>query len=89
MLVMMGGVIIMERLQQIISALTELSGENTVPRNVKSQLARAVAVLNGDEEHRIKVSKALEELDEVIDDPNMQPYVRTQLWNIVSLLEAV
>lgn len=86
---MMGGVIVMERLQQIINALTELSGDNTVPRNVKNQLARAIAVLNSDEEHRIKVSKALEELDEVIDDPNMQPYTRTQLWNIVSLLETV
>lgn len=81
--------ITMERLQQIIDALTELSGDNTVPRNVKNQLARAIAVLTGDEEHRIKVSKALEELDEVIDDPNMQPYTRTQLWNIVSLLETV
>lgn len=79
----------MERLQQIIDALTELSGDSTVPRNVKSQLARAITVLSGDEEHRIKVSKALEELDEVIDDPNMQPYTRTQLWNIVSLLETV
>ena len=89
MLLMMGRVITMERLQQIIDALAELSGDNTVPRNVKNQLARAITVLNSDEEHRIKVSKALEELDEVIDDPNMQPYTRTQLWNIVSLLETV
>lgn len=81
--------LMMERLQQIIDALTELSTDNTVPRNVKNQLTRAIAVLNSDEEHRIKVSKALEELDEVIDDPNMQPYTRTQLWNIVSLLETV
>ena len=79
----------MERLQQIIDALTELGSDNTVPRNVKNQLTRAIAVLNNDEEHRIKVSKALEEIDEVIDDPNLQPYTRTQLWNIVSLLEAV
>ncbi len=79
----------MERLQQIIDALTELSGDSTVPRNVKNQLARTIAVLSSDEERRIKVSKALEELDEVIDDPNMQPYTRTQLWNIVSLLETI
>lgn len=79
----------MERLQQIIDALTELGSDNTVPRNVKNQLTRAITVINSDEEHRIKVSKALEEIDEVIDDPNLQPYTRTQLWNIVSLLEAV
>jgi len=82
-------VLMMERLQQIIDALTELGSDNTVPRNVKNQLTRAITVINSDEEHRIKVSKALEEIDEVIDDPNLQPYTRTQLWNIVSLLEAV
>ncbi len=78
----------MDRLQQIIEALTELSGDNTVPRNVKGQISRAIEILSSSEDHRIKVSKALEELDEVIDDPNMQVYTRTQLWNIVSLLEA-
>lgn len=89
MLLKMVEVLMMERLQQIIDALTELGSDNTVPRNVKNQLTRAITVINSDEEHRIKVSKALEEIDEVIDDPNLQPYTRTQLWNIVSLLEAV
>lgn len=78
-----------ETLRQITDALGELTGDSSVPRNVRNQLAHTLHILTGAEEHRIKVSKALEELDEIIDDPNMQPYTRTQIWNIVSLLETV
>jgi len=28
-------------------------------------------------------------LDEVSDDNNIQPYTRTQIWNIASMLEAL
>ena len=34
-----------------------------------------------------KINKALHELEEVAEDTNMQPYTRTQIWNVVSLLE--
>ena len=78
-----------ETLRQITDALGELTGDSSVPRNVRNKLAHTLQILNGGEEQRIKVSKALEELDEIIDDPNMQPYTRTQIWNIVSLLETV
>ena len=30
--------------------------------------------------------KALQELDEISDDPNIPSFTRTQIWNIVSIL---
>ena len=90
----MGGIILeegdaLERFTQILEALGELREDRAVPRNVRSQLERAVAALSCAEDHKLKISKAMEELDEIIDDPNMQPYTRTQIWNIVSMLEQV
>jgi len=34
-------------------------------------------------------NKALDELDELVSDNNIQQYTRTQIWNVVSLLEKI
>ena len=90
----MGGIILeegtsIERFARILRALQELSEDKAVPRNVRTKLDTATQALSTEEEQKIKISKAMEKLDEIIDDPNMQPYTRTQIWNIVSMLEQV
>lgn len=80
-----------ERIQNIVEALQELSQDNTVPRNVKSKVTEVIETLkdgNGDEVS-IKINKALSTLDEISDDTNLQPYTRTQIWNIASMLEMI
>jgi uncharacterized protein (UPF0147 family) len=37
----------------------------------------------------LRVDKAQQELEEISADANLQPFTRTQLWNIVSLLETI
>ena len=34
-------------------------------------------------------SDAISTLDEILQDPNMPPYTRVKLWNVMSLLEAI
>ncbi len=80
----------MEEMTQIIEAISELQNDNTVPKNIKTKLQGVTIILQGkDEEISIKVNKALDELEELSDDANIQSYTRTQLWNIVSLLESI
>lgn len=76
-----------ERLTGIINALEELAQDNTVPRNIKAQVANIIEFLKEDEELPVRVNKALSELDVISDDTNIQPYTRTQIWNIASMLE--
>lgn len=76
-----------DRIQEIIDVLQELLEDSSVPKNVKNKLQSTVEVLREDAEASIRVNKALNELDEVADDTNLQSYTRTQIWNIVSLLE--
>ena len=69
--------------------LNELKDDNTVPKNVRLKIEKVIQVLNGEKEKSIKVSKAINEMEEIADDMNLQSYTRTQVWSVVSALEKI
>ncbi len=75
------------QISEIIEVLTEVGNDSTVPRNVKQKLEGIMGILNEPLEISIKIDKALQELEGVTEDNNLQPHVRMQIWNIVSMLE--
>jgi len=79
----------MDQLTMVVAALRELEGDAQVPKNVKNTIANAIKTLEQDGEMSIKVSRALQELEQLTEDNNMQSYTRTQIFNIVSLLEVL
>jgi hypothetical protein len=77
-------------LQGLIESLEEVKTDSTVPKNVKSKIQEIITVLKDDSlELSIKVDKAQAELEEISSDTNIQSFTRTQLWNIVSMLETL
>lgn len=74
---------------QLFEYLDGICEDHTVPRNIKSKIGHVLEILKSKEEDGIKLNKALNILDEISDDDNIQPYTRTQIWNIVSMLESV
>ena len=78
-----------EQINEIISNLEELQKDTTVPKNIKIKIQGIVSILKEGTEQSIRINKALNALDEIADDANLQSYSRTQLWNIVSLLEKI
>ena len=78
-----------EMLDQIHGIITELKEDHSVPRNVISKLESMEKIFQNGEDLYIKVDKALQMVDEIIEDSNLQPFIRTRLWNISSLLESV
>lgn len=76
-------------MKQVLFALHELQDDECVPKNVKTKVVQTLSVLNEDGEISIRVSKALAELEALMDDVNVEAHTRSQLFNIVSLLEAV
>lgn len=79
-----------DRLQVVVSLLRELEGDVQVPKQVKVRIAATIKLLEVDSaELRMNVSRAVSELEELAEDSNMQPFTRTQLFNIVSQLEGV
>jgi uncharacterized protein (UPF0147 family) len=74
-------------LDSIVVALKELVEDNTVPKNIKTKLNEIIDALSSEDEVSIRINKALNMLDEISDDNNIQAYSRTQIWNIASMLE--
>jgi len=75
--------------ENIGATLSELKDDVTVPKNVRLRVEKVIRVLNDKTENDIKVSKALNELEEIADDVNLQSYTRTQVWNVISALEKI
>ena len=79
----------MDQINDVIEVIEELCEDTTIPRNIKTKFQEIISALKDDSETSIKVNKALHNLDEIGDDSNLQPYIRTQIWNIVSILESI
>jgi len=81
----------MNNLSEIIHILKELQEDNTVSKNVKNKVAEMQKDLEGckDDELSLKVNKILCELEELSNDVNLPVFVRTQIWNLTSMLETI
>jgi uncharacterized protein (UPF0147 family) len=76
-------------LNPILGLLNEIIEEPSTPKNVKEKMIELSKLLNADSDVSMKVHKVLNELDEIVNDSNMQQFTRTQIWNVVSLLEKI
>ena len=70
-----------------ITSLSEINEDNSVPRNVRMQIQTILSTFKDQVELPIKVNKALNVLGEISNDVNLQGYTRTQIWNVMSMLE--
>lgn len=75
--------------ETIVLSLNEIQEDATVPRNVRSRIQNIINHLKAEIELPIKLNKALNDLGEIANDVNLQSYTRTQIWNIMSVLEKI
>lgn len=79
-----------ERMKQALVVLGEVSEDTTTPRNIRRAAKDSVNALQTTEyTPAVRAANAISNLDEILQDPNMPPYTRVKLWNIMSLLEAI
>jgi len=79
-----------EEISAINDILDEVANDKTVPRNVRNAVLAAKADMANEKlDMELRVSSAVSVLDEVANDINLPPYSRTQVWKIVSKLEAL
>ena len=77
----------MDELQTITYSLAEIKDDSSIPKNVRENIEKTIIILGNNSETSIKINKALDLIGDVADDINLQPYTRTQLLDIVSILE--
>ncbi len=75
--------------EEVIQILDQVSKDRTVPRNIRLKCEESIKILQNDkEELAIRLNTVISTLDELSNDPNIPMYTRTQIWNIVSMLES-
>ena len=75
-----------DNLQEVITRLEELREEFGSNKKLKEKINVVILILNQDAE--LTIEKALSELEE-LNSLNLPSYHRTQLWDVVSLLESL
>jgi len=70
--------------------LGQVSEDTTTPRNIRRAAKNSMDTLQSEDYTLgVRASNAISILDEILQDPNMPPYTRVKLWNVMSLLEAI
>jgi uncharacterized protein (UPF0147 family) len=77
-------------LEGALQLLEQICEDRTIPKNIREQCESAKNMLGQEEkEVRVKIDAVLEVMDNISEDPNLPIYARTQIWNIVSMLESI
>ena len=74
-----------EILQEALESLEMLQEDQDASKRIKEKTHKVITLLNSQEE--MSISKALMELEE-LNSNEISSYLRTQVWDIVSLLES-
>ena len=78
------------KIKQAVMVLAEVSEDSTTPRNIRRSAKDAMNTLqSGEYTPAVRASNAVSLLDEILQDPNMPPYTRVKLWNVMSFIEAI
>ena len=78
-----------DQLQQVVEVLEDLKEDPTTPKSVKQRIQNAINELHNNKERNIAIHKALNQLDELADNAHMESFTRSQIFNIMSLLESL
>jgi len=77
-------------LDDAMSSLNQLSTSHSTPRNIRKSITSLLEELKSEEySMSVRAANTTSLLDDITQDPNMPSYVRTSLWQIVSMLENI
>jgi len=79
-----------QSLENALQTLNQLATSHSTPKNFKKTINELINDLKL-EEHSISVraANAISSLDDITQDPNVPSFVRTSLWQVVSVLESI
>lgn len=76
--------------EEIIPLIEQIVNDRTVPRNIRARSEESIKILKDEKQDvAIKINTVISYMDEISNDPNIPMYTRTQVWNIVSILESM
>ncbi|MEW6295487.1 MAG: UPF0147 family protein [Candidatus Diapherotrites archaeon] len=74
----------------VVELMEIVINDTSVPRNIRRAVEEArEKVKEGKEESSVNISSAIYVLDDISNDINMPSHTRTDIWTIISQLEAL
>ncbi|MBS1263614.1 MAG: hypothetical protein MAG715_00797 [Methanonatronarchaeales archaeon] len=78
-----------EDIEDSLEMLEGIRSDESIPRNIRKAAEEASGALRDESLDKVvKVSRALNSLESVIEEPNVPVHARTQIWSVASRLEA-
>ena len=79
-----------EKRDKAVQILEAVANDVGTPRNIR-RIAKAAAdeLFNEKYAPAVRAANAIEMVEEIINDPNMPVFTRTQLWMAISILETI
>ena len=76
--------------EDVIPLIEQIANDRTVPRNIRARCDESIRILQNEKEDvAVRVNTVISNMDGISNDPNIPMYTRTQVWNIVSILESI
>ena len=79
-----------ESLNSAIQTLNQLASSHSTPKNFKKTISELIVDLKSEEYSvSVRAANAISSLDDITQNPNVPSFVRTSLWQAVSVLESI
>ena len=79
-----------QSMESAIQTLNQLATSHSTTKNFKKTISYLITGLNSTEYSiSVRAAKAISSLDDITQDPNVPSFVRTSLWQAVSVLESI
>ena len=79
-----------QSLENAIQTLNQLATSHSTPKNFKKTINDLIIDLKSEENSiSVRAANAISSLDDITQNPNVPSFVRTSLWQAVSVLESI
>ena len=76
------------QIEEVVALMDEVIEDTSVPRNIRKSVEEAKNKVEA-EADATGLSMAIYMLDDISNDINMPSHTRTEIWDIISRLEAI
>jgi len=79
-----------QAMESAIQTLNQLATSHSTPKNFKKTISDLIIDLQSNEYSvSVRAANTISSLDDITQDPNVPSFVRTTLWQAVSVLESI
>jgi uncharacterized protein (UPF0147 family) len=72
----------------VTEAIEFLTKDTSLPRNIRNSLDEIKNSLNcAEDKILLRINAALQQLEDLSNDPNLSVFGRTEIWNLTSAIE--